>query len=112
MFVIKQSPTFKWPVAVELPADGGKTQRHTFDAEFKRLGKAEMRQLWEKLNTAEGADEVIRAVLVGWSGVTDGDQPLPFSEAALSQLLDIPTVSGAILKAFTEAVSGEAARKN
>ena len=112
MFVIKQSATFKWPVVVELPADGGKTVRHTFDAEFKRMGKAEMRALWEKLGTPEGVDEVIRAALVGWSGVNDGDQALPFSEQALMQLLDIPTVSGAILQAFTAAVSGEAARKN
>lgn len=111
MFIIKQSDTFKWPVVVELPADGGKTVKHTFDAEFKRLGKAELKDIYASL-TDESADDVIRRVLVGWSGVNDGADAVPFSDAALAQLLDIPTVSGAILKAYSTAVSGEAARKN
>lgn len=112
MFIIKQSQTFKWPVAVSLPADGGKTVKHTFDAEFKRLGKEELAGLFDKLDADGGADSVVRAVMVGWAGITDGSEAVPFSDGALQQLLDIPTVTGAILKAFTEAVSGEAQRKN
>lgn len=112
MFVIKQSETFRWPVVVSLPADGGKTVRHTFDAEFKRLGKEELSGLFARVTEEGGADAAVRAVMVGWSGVTDGSDVVPFSDGALQQLLDIPTVTGAILKAFTEAVSGEAQRKN
>ena len=36
-FVLKQSDTYKWPVTVEIPIDGGRFDKQTFDAEFKRL---------------------------------------------------------------------------
>lgn len=112
MFVIKQSDTFRWPVKFDLPVDGGKTAPQTFDAEFKRLGQARLAELAAALEDAEGAEKIVREVLVGWAGITDGDQPVPFSQGALGQVLDIPGVVLAVVRAYTKAMTGEAARKN
>ena len=38
-FAIKQTASYFWPVVVELPADVGRFEKHTFDAEFRRLNQ-------------------------------------------------------------------------
>ena len=47
-FVRKKVKTFKWPVTVEEPADGGVFDSSTFDITFKRLGRKEFATLSEK----------------------------------------------------------------
>ena len=36
MFKIKQTPSFHWPVEVQVAGDGGKFERQSFDALFRR----------------------------------------------------------------------------
>ncbi len=112
MFKITQQPTYTWPVQVELPTDGGKVEKATFDVEFKRLTQSRVDEIRMAVERGEMRDiDLAREAMVGWTGVVDGDGPVPYSESARDQLLDIPMVSSAIVTALLGSLSG-ARRKN
>lgn len=123
-FVLKQSSSYSWPVSVKLPADGGKFEKQTFDAQFKRLPQARINEIQVDVQTRIKAAErnepleggisdqsIADELLVGWSGVvdSDGDEVL-FSEALKEQLLDIPTVAAAIIVAYFDSLTGSKAK--
>lgn len=121
-FVLKQSPTYKWPVTLVIPADGGRREKHTFDGEFRRIPQARINEIrrigrLQELGRIDPGEEIhdqdgAREILAGWSGVIDDEgNEIPFSEAALSQLLEIPTVAGQIIRAWGESIE-VAKRKN
>lgn len=113
MFKLAQSNSYKWSVKVELPVDGGKFEKATFDAEFKRLSQTRITELRTQMEQP-GYNELdlAKEVLIGWAGVVDGDgNEIPFSEGNRDQLLDIPMVAVAIGMSFFESLSG-AKRKN
>jgi hypothetical protein len=109
-FVLKQSASYTWPVPLLIPVDGGRREKHSFDAEFKRLPQSrinEIIKLARALEVGRGDDEMLddktaaKEILIGWSGITDDNaKDVPFSESALDQLLEIPTVAGQIIKAW------------
>jgi len=110
MFKIEKSKTVKWPVTVNIPRDGGRTTKATFNAEFKLLEQDELDAVME----SGGDRDVGAAVLTGWDGVADENgTTTPFSEEARADLLKIPYVRTAIIGAYFQCASGrEAARKN
>lgn len=99
----KPSATYFWPVTVQLPLDGEKTDDQPFTAEFKRLTRSEVTEI-EKASQTDA--DMVRAVLVGWRDVTDDGQDVPFSPEALAQLLDIPQAPIAVIRAFYESLTG------
>lgn len=112
MFVLSQSTSYTWPVTVEFPVSGGKFEKQTFDAEFKRLPQTRIREMTTDAGRGKIDDnDFAREVLVGWKGVSDGSGDVPFSAEALDRLLEIPLVAGAIVQAFFESLAG-AKRKN
>jgi hypothetical protein len=107
MFKIAQSPTYYWPVKVRVPADGGQWEEHTFDAKFKRLPQSEVDAMRADVLTGNASDvPLARKLLVGWKGVTIGDDEAPFSETTRDQLLEVPGVATAVVVAFVESLSG------
>lgn len=111
MFVITTGSTYKWTVKVAVPVAPETYDDQTFTAEFRRIGKKEIEALTASAETSD--DSVARAVLVGWEGVQDADgNDVPFSDAAVAQLLDVPGVAYAVVMAFLDSVSGAAKRKN
>jgi len=119
-FVLSKSATYTWPVRITLATDGGKQTVETFDAEFRRLPQSRINEIVRQARAAErGRDEdqiedqdAAREILAGWDGVTGDDgKAIPFSEAALAQLLEIPTVAGQIVKAWFESLK-DGKRKN
>lgn len=110
---INQSETFSWPVKVAIPKDGGGYETGSFDAVFKRLPRSESEALATKVVNGEldGLDAV-RQILVGWSGVKDGADDVPFSETNREALLEINGVAVAIFRVFTDASAGAGATKN
>jgi hypothetical protein len=120
-FVLSKSATYTWPVRITLATDGGKQTVETLDAEFRRLPQSRINEIVRQARAAErgrGDDDQIedqdaaREILAGWDGVTGDDgKAIPFSEAALAQLLEIPTVAGQIVKAWFESLK-EGKRKN
>ena len=109
-FVLKQTASYTWPVPLLIPVDGGRREKHSFDAEFKRLPQSrinEIIKLARALEMGRGDDESLddktaaREVLIGWTGITDdAGKELPFSESALAELLEIPTIAGQIIRAW------------
>lgn len=119
-FVLKQSSSYVWPVTVKLPISGGKFEKQTFDAEFKRLPQARINKIQIEVQARikssernEATDDSISdqsiadELLIGWSGVLDEDgDEVPFSESMKQQLLDIPTMATAIIVAYFDSLTG------
>ena len=124
-FVLKQSGSYLWPVTIEVPADGGRHEKQTFDAELKRLPQSRIIEIQDAVQKRLSAiqrdletdgmitdQEIADEILVVWTGVNDGDgEPIPFSEKGKAELLDVPTVTAAIVTAYFSSLSG-AKRKN
>lgn len=123
-FVLKQSSTYTWPVTFKLPIDGGKYEKQTFEAEFKRLPQARLNEIQEQVQARGRASEkgepledaindqtVADEVLVGWNNVLDedGDQ-VPYTESGKQQLLEVPALASSIIVAFFESVTGQKAK--
>jgi len=101
-FVRKKVKTFKWPVTVEEPADGGVFDSSTFDITFKRLGRKEFATLSEK-----GDLILLKAVVLAWDGIDDEEgKAVPFSLEALKEFSDDPYWIRGVLKAYTETFDG------
>jgi hypothetical protein len=107
-FVLKQSDSYSWPVTFEVPVDGGQHENQTFDARFKRMPQKWIREIAKKIDAEKVIDaDVAREVLMGWSGVTDeAGKEVPFSQKALEQLLDVPTLAGAVVIAYFNSIAG------
>ena len=119
-FVLKQSSSYKWPVSFKLPVDGGKFEKQTFDAEFKRLPQARINEIQTDVQTrikAAERNELVdtsvtdissaNELIIGWEGVVDSDgDAVTFSETVKQQLLDIPTVASAIIVAYFDSLAG------
>ena len=124
-FVLKQSDTYSWPVSFDVPADGGRFIKQTFDAEFKRPTQARIVEIQEAvmkrlraIQNDEDTDglitdlEIADEILVGWSGIDDGEgAEVPYSQKAKEQVLNVPAVSASIVEAFFDSLKG-AKRKN
>jgi hypothetical protein len=112
-FVLKQSDSYVWPVTVEIPVDGGRHDKQTFDAEFKRLPQHRNNAIVDEAREGSITDQdLCDEILIGWSGINDEDgKPLPFSDKMKTQLLDIPGVAAAIVFAYISSLQG-AKRKN
>lgn len=112
-FILKQSDSYSWPISFDLPIDGGRHQRQSFDGEFCRLSQSRIREIGAQIEAGEITDaELAAEVLVGWSGITDdAGKDVPFSQGALSQLLDVPMLATAIVSAYFGSLQG-AKRKN
>ena len=117
-FVLKQSDAYSWPVTFDIPVDGGRHERQTFDGEFKRLPQSKIAPMVAELDRLDAAGDLDRLtemaseVLVGWSGVTDDSgKDVPFSQKALEQLLEVPMLAVAILRCYFDSLKG-AKRKN
>lgn len=124
-FVLNQSQSYSWPVSIQLPADGGKREKSSFDALFKRLPQSRINEIQQlvqqRIKAAERGEEldngvtdqtIAAEILVGWAGILDADgDDVPYSEAVKAQLLDVPMMTGALIEAyFTSLV--ELKRKN
>jgi len=108
-----QSLTYRWPVSVEFPVDGGKFDKEVFDAEFKRLPQDRLREIGEKIEAGSILDtELLDQVLTGWSGIFDeAGNEVPFSETSRQRILNVALVASAIVAAWLESLA-KGKRKN
>lgn len=105
-FVRKKSSSFKWPVTVEFPVDGGHFETETFDAIFRRVGRAEFTKLAD-----QGDVELVERVLEGWEGIKDEEgKDIPYTKASLKDMLDDPYFARAIIKSYLESLEGAKAK--
>lgn len=113
MFRIAKNTSYKWPVTVHIPQDGGKFVKATFTAEFRALPQSEIDSVLQDIRDGDRDADFTERSLIGWSGVQDDDaSELPYSDEAKAKLIDIPYVRNALVTAFFESISGGARRKN
>ena len=123
MFKISQSNTYTYPVVVDTVVDGGRIQKQSFVATFRRLTTEEVTNWKARIVQSAGENheaytqcqrDLAHSVVEGWNNdvrEASGDEVL-FSTAALSQMLDIHPVPYAIGNAWLESVNGGAKAKN
>jgi len=105
-FVLKKTASYKWPVKVETPADGGTFDKQTFDAIFKKIGRTAFNALIDK-----GDDVFIDGILEGWDGILDEDgKVIPFTEKSKKELCDDSCFTKAVIKAYADSILGEPAK--
>lgn len=117
-FVLKQSATYSWPVTLRLPVDGGRYEKQTFDAQFRRLSQSRINEIQDLVRAKQRGDDVdltdqsvADEVLAGWAGVQDDDgEEVPFSATVKAELLNIPAVASGIVVAYFESVTGNKAK--
>lgn len=123
-FVLKQSDSYRWPVTFKLPTDGGKREKQSFEAEFKRLPQSRIMEIQTQaqrlIKAAEDGEQVegisdlsvADEVLVGWSGIVDEDgEEVPFSKANKAALLEVPMLAASLIQSYFESLVEEK-RKN
>ena len=111
MFKIDQSETFTWPVEVMIAADGGKFEKSSFDAVFKRCSQDRLEEVARLVAADKMTDrDVCLEMLVGWSGVTDSGTDVPFTKGTLERVLSIPGVARSISRTFVNAHTGNAVK--
>lgn len=112
-FVLSQSESYTWPVAVEFPISGGRFDKQTFDAEFRRLPQARIREIWDAIQAGEMTDDdLCNEVVIGWAGIQDAKgNDVPYSEKAKTDILNVPLVASSIVTAWLDSLA-KAKRKN
>lgn len=105
-FVRKKVTTYKWPVPVFSPADGGGFNKETIDLEFLRISRTELESI--KDNVA-----LLRKVIKGWTGYTDeAGEAIPFSATALDELMEDTAFVPSAAKAYWDSLNGAAQAGN
>lgn len=118
MFILKKEATFTHPIKFYTPADGGTQKEETFDAVFKIipqsrineiaiLAKAKEKELNEGILDGTKISDLLIAdeILVGWEGITDGTEPVPFTKSTKKQVLDIAGLANLLVTKYFEEVS-------
>jgi hypothetical protein len=120
-FVLSQTPTYSWPVNYEMPVDGGKFRRVSFEIIFKRLPQTRVEEILAQqqqlMRAAERGDSNLMELLgqarqhaaetmAGWNGVkqTDDGEDLAFTAARCKEFLDVPGMAATVLQAFGESL--------
>ena len=106
-FVLKKVSTYKWPVEVSVPVDGGKFKKETFTAIFKKMSRSAFNELID-----EGDDALVDQIIEGWEGIKDEDgEDVPFCAGTKKELFDDPYVLRALIQSYTDSITG-ATEKN
>ena len=118
MFILKKEATFTHPIKFYTPDDGGTQKEETFDAVFKIIPQSRINEIGlqaqikqkelndgiydgTKISDLLIADEI----LVGWDGITDGNEPVPFTPATKKQVLDIAGLANLLVTIYFEEVA-------
>lgn len=105
-FVLKKVSSYKWPVSVDVPVDGGKFKKETFTAVFKKMSRSAFNDLVE-----QGDDALINEIIEGWEGIKDEDgDAIEYSKEVCSELFDDPYVLRAVISAYTDSLLGAQAK--
>ena len=109
MFKFIKEPVIKdWPADIKVALGGGKSISHAITLDLNILPSSEYREL-----AAQGDKVVFEKILKGWSGIHDEQgSPLPFTDANRDALAELPAFTQTVVRAYMQASSGEASRKN
>ena len=118
MFILKKEATFTHPIVFYTPGDGGTQKEETFDAVFKIIPQSRINEIGlqaqqkkKELDNGiiDGTDIsdllIADEILVGWDGITDGNNPVPFTKATKKQVLDIAGLANLLVTEYLEVVA-------
>ncbi len=113
MFSIALTPTYWWPVTVQVAQDGGAFAESTFEVEFTRLDDDEFKALLDDVRARGRTDrETVPDLVRSFRNVINGSGvQVPFNAESLAVLLKISGVASAIVRAYFQSRT-EAARGN
>lgn len=125
MFKFAPKNEVLWPVEIRAPRGDGSGGVQVFKIRvlFRLLSRTDARTLEvcgrkaysgtvEEEDAARAeAERLLRAHIVGWEDVHDEqDAPLPFSDEALTAMLNVPYIERAIVSALLQASLGAPAK--
>lgn len=88
--------TYRTPVAIAVPAAGGRTEKLGCILHFRLLGATEVRDL-----ALEGDEAYLAGILAGWEEVSDFDgEPLEFNEENVEKLARIGYFTRSVAAAY------------
>ncbi len=97
-----------WPADIKVAHDGGTSTSHAITLDLNILPSTEYREL-----AAQGDKVVCKNILKGWGGIHDeAGNPLPFNDDNRDALAELPSFTQTVVRAYMQASSGEASRKN
>ena len=118
MFILKKEATFTHPIVFYTPGDGGTQKEETFDAVFKiipqsRINEIGLQAQQKKKELDDGIIDgtdisdllIADEILAGWDGITDGNDPVPFTKATKKKVLDIAGLANLLVTKYFEEVS-------
>ena len=118
MFILKKEATFTHPIVFYTPSDGGTQNKETFDAIFKIIPQSIINEIGvqaqkKQKELDEGIFDGVKIsdymiadeILVGWDGITDGENPIPFTPATKKQLLDIAGLANILVEKYFNEVT-------
>jgi hypothetical protein len=112
MFKISSKASYKWPVVVHMPQDGGTYAKHSFNAEFKYLDQDQIDKVFDNASNGRDNGDLAAEGLIGWDGVNDQDgNVLEFNEDNKAMLLRIPYIRSAVVSTFVESIYGNGGRR-
>lgn len=96
-----------WPVTINIPGDNGAVTKAEIKADFLLLPQSEVDDLIAAARNGDEDADLLRKVLVGFSGVADaGGNPIDFSEASRDRLLNISYARSALVQSYFKAAGG------
>ena len=118
MFILKKEATFTQPIKFFTPSDGGVQKEETFEAIFKIIPQSRINEIGvqaqkKQKELDEGIYDGVKIsdyliadeILVGWDGITDGENPVPFTKATKKQLLDIAGLANILVEKYFNEVT-------
>jgi hypothetical protein len=101
-FIRSTSKSYRWPVTVEEPVDGGEWKEQGFTAVFKRLGRSEFNKLTEL-----GDEAVIQEILEGWDDLKEeSGEAIAYTPEAVAEMSNDTYWSRGVIKAYFEFLNG------
>ena len=118
MFILKKEATFTHPIVFYTPGDGGTQKEETFDAVFKiipqsRINEIGLQAQQKKKELDDGIIDgtdisdllIADEILAGCDGITDCNDPVPFTKATKKQVLDIAGLANLLVTEYLEVVA-------
>lgn len=108
MFKVQKERLVKnWPAKVSVAVDDGKVETHDITLDLLLLDVEQSDKVLRYFK------ENVKQVVKGWSGIGDADgEVMTFSDENLDILLGNPVFIKAVVDAYLQANSGQAAEKN
>lgn len=115
MFQIVKSKIINWPITINVPQDGGKTEEKQFSGKLELISQEEYDSFYPEAKDGEPAGErdigLARRVLVGWGDdVLDADgNHLEFNAENREKLIAIAYVRNGIIRSYIFCINGNKA---